>query len=179
MNENYSLEQAGTESVTSVALRYGLLTGFISVIYSLILYVSGLSENKLISGLGFLILIGGIVMAHTYFKKENGGYMTYGQGLGIGSLLSVIVGVMSGIFMYIYIKFIDSAYLERIRDMQMAELEKRNMSEEQMEHAMAMTDKLMGPEMLVVWSIIGSLLMGFLISLLISAFTKRTRPEYE
>ncbi|MGV3640115.1 MAG: DUF4199 domain-containing protein [Adhaeribacter sp.] len=179
MNDQYTLEHPGNESAMSVALRYGLLTGFVSVIFSLVLYVTGLSENKLVSALGFIILIAGIVMAHQYYKKENGGYMTYGQGLGIGSLLSVIVGVMSGIFVYIYIKFIDSAYLERIRDMQMAELEKRNMSEEQMEQAMAVTDKLMGAEMMVVWSIVGSLLMGFLFSLIIAALTKRTRPAYE
>lgn len=179
MNEQYTLDPTSNTSVKSVAIRYGLLTGFISVIYSFILFVADLSENKILSSLSYVILIVGIIVAHKHFKKENGGYMTYGQGLSIGSLLSIILGLMSGIFMYIYIKFIDSAFLERMREMQVAELEKRNMSDEQIEKAMAITDKMMGPEMLVIWAIVGTLLMGFILSLIISAITKHTRPEYE
>jgi hypothetical protein len=179
MNEQYTLEPTSAASVKSVALRYGLLTGLVTVIYSFILYVSGYSENKGLSLLGTVILIGGIVLAHKYFKKENGGFMRYGQGLGIGSLVSVVVGLMSGIFMYIYIKFIDSGYLDKIRETQIAELEKRNMSEEQIEQAMAITKKMMNPEMMVVWAVIGTLFIGFFLSLIISAITKHTRPEYE
>jgi hypothetical protein len=179
MNEQYTLEPTSGTSVKSVAIRYGLLTGFVSVIYSFILFVGNLSENKILSSLSYVILIVGIILAHKHFKRENGGYMSFGQGLGIGSLLSVILGVMSGIFMYIYMKFIDSSFLERMREMQVAELEKRNMSDEQIEQAMAITDKMMGPEMMVVWAIVATLLMGFLLSLIISAITKRTRPDYE
>jgi hypothetical protein len=121
--------------------------------------VADLAQNQALTYISYLILIVGIVLAHQQFKKENGGYMRYGQGLGIGSLLSIIVGVLSGIFMYIYIKFIDSTFLDRMRDIQIAQLEKRNMSEEQIEQAMAVTSKMMGPEMMVVWAIVGTLFL--------------------
>jgi hypothetical protein len=179
MNDPYTLEPTGNTSVKSVAIRYGLITGFVTVIYSFILFIAEVSENQALTSASYLILIVGIVLAHQHFKKENGGYMRYSQGLGIGSLLSVIVGLLSGIFMYIYIKFIDSSTMERMRDIQVAELEKRNMTEEQIEQAMAITDKMMGPEMLVVWVIVGTLFLGFILSLIIAAITKRTRPEYE
>jgi hypothetical protein len=179
MNEQYTMESAGGASVKSVALRYGLLTGLVTVIYSFILFITELSENKALSFASYIILIVGIVLAHKHFKQEHSGYMTYGQGLGIGSLLSVVVGLMSGIFMYIYIKFIDSSFMERMREMQIAELEKRNMSDEKIEQAMAITDKMMSPEMMVVWAIVGTLFLGFLLSLVIAAITKHTRPEYE
>jgi Protein of unknown function (DUF4199) len=179
MNEQYTLEPATGASVKSVALRYGLMAGFVTVIYSFILYIGDLSQNKVLSMLGTIILIGGIVLAHKHFKKENAGFMSYGQGLGIGSLVSAVVGLMSGIFMYIYIKFIDSAFLENMREVQIAELEKRNMSDEQIEQAMAMTDKMMNAEMMVVWSVVGTVLIGFFLSLIIAAITKHTRPEYE
>lgn len=173
------MEPASSASVRAVAIRYGLLTGFVSVIFSFILFVTEQSQNTVLSSLSYVIMIGGIILAHKHFKKENDGYMTYGQGLGIGTLLSTILGLLSGIFMYIYIKFIDSSFLERMRDMQIAELEKRNMSDEQIEQAMAITDKMMGAEMMVVWAVVASVLMGFLFSLVIAAITKRTRPEYE
>ena len=180
MNDQYTMEEPGSgASVRPIAMRYGLLTGLVSVIYSFILFIGGLSENTALSSLSYVFLIGGIVLAHKHFKKENGGYLTYGQGLGIGSLLSVVVGLMSGIFMYIYIKFIDGSVMDTIRDKQLAELEKRNMSEEQIEQAMAMAGKFMSPEMMVVYVVVGTLLMGFLLSLIISAITKHTQPAYE
>jgi hypothetical protein len=53
------------------------------------------------------------------------------------------------------------------------------MSEEQIEQAMAMAGKFMSPEMMVVYVVVGTLLMGFLLSLIISAITKHTQPAYE
>lgn len=179
MNDQYAMEPTNDASVRPVAMRYGLLTGLVTVIYSFILLIAGLSENKALSSLSYVFLIVGIVLAHKHFKKENGGYLTYGQGLGIGSLLSVVVGLLSGIFMYIYIKFIDSSFLDTMREMQIAELEKRNMSDEQIEQAMAMAGKFMSPEVIAVSIILVTLLMGFLFSLIISAITKHTQPAYE
>jgi hypothetical protein len=179
MNDPYPMEPSSRASVKPVALRYGLLTGLVTVIYSVLLFITELSDNAAVSSLTYVFLVAGIVMAHKHFKKENGNDLTYGQGLGIGSLLSLIVGLMSGIFMYIYIKFIDDSFLDTVRDKQIAELEKRNMSEEQIEQAMAITDKMMGPEIMVVSVILVTLLAGFLLSLIISAITKHTRPDYE
>ncbi len=180
MNEDFTPINSKSVSTSSVAVRYGIITGIVSIIYSLILFITELNfKQQALSWISFIILIGGIVMAHRHFKSENGGFMRYGQGLGIGSILSAVVGLLGGIFMYIYIKVIDSSFMERMKEMQIAELEKKNMSEEQMEQAMSMTEKFTGPEMMVVWSIVGTLLMGFLFSLIISAITKHTRPEFE
>jgi hypothetical protein len=92
MNEDFTLDQTPKTSISAVAIRYGLIVGMITVIYSLILYITDLQiTNQFLSYVSFLILIVGIYLAHQNFKKENGGYMTYGQGLGIGSLVSLIV----------------------------------------------------------------------------------------
>jgi len=179
MYEETTINQTGGASVKSVAIRYGLITGIVTVIYSLILYMSDLNNNKWLSWISTAIMIVGIVMAHKHFKSQNGGFMTYGQGLGIGSLLSVVVGVLSGIFLYIYMKFIDSHFMERMQEAQYLEMEKRGMSDEQIEQAAQLSQKITGPEMMVVWAIIGTLFFGFILSLIISAFTKNTRPDFE
>ena len=180
MYENSTnLNQSADASVKTVAVRYGIITGIVTVIYSLILYMTELNNNKWLSFISTAILIVGIVLAHRYFKSLNSGYMSYGQGLGIGSLLSVIVGVFSGIFMYVYLKFIDSTVIERMQEAQYIEMEKRGMSEEQMEQAIQLSQKMTGPEMMVVWAILGTLFFGFILSLIISAITKHTRPEFE
>lgn len=178
--EHSSLNASTAPSTTSVAIRYGLIVGIISVIYSLLLNITELSfTQKYLSWLSFIILVVGIYLAHNHFKRENTGFMTYGQGLGIGTMLSGIVGLLSGIFTYIYVKFIDNGFMERMQEMQVEELEKRGMSDEQIEQALKMSEAMTSPEMLVVWAIVGTLIFGFLLSLVIAAITKHTRPEFE
>lgn len=180
MNQDFTLDPSPKTSVSAVAVRYGLIVGIITIIYSIILYITDLHiTSKSLSYISFLILIVGIYLAHKYFKKENGGYMSYGQGLGIGTLLSGIVGLLSGIFTFFYIQFIDTGLMERAQEMQIVELEKRGMSEEQIEQALEMAKSLTNPGMMIVLSIITFLFLGFLFSLIISAITKHTRPDFE
>jgi amino acid transporter len=179
MNEDLTLNQTTGTSTKAVALRYGFITGFVTVIYSLILNITEQNTNTWLGYISFIILIVGIVMAHKHYKSENHGFMTYGQGLGIGSLLSLIVGALSGIFMYIYIKLVDNSFMERMQEQQIVELEKRGMSDEQIEQAIQVSQKMTSPEMMVVWAIVGTLLFGFILSLIISAITKHARPEFE
>ncbi len=166
-------------SVASVALKYGLLGGLIIVIYTAILMTLGMGTNKLLASLGYIIMIAALVLAMQNFKKENHGYMSYGQGLGVGTLASVIMGLLGGIFMYIYTSFIDPNYMESIMDQQIADLEARGMSDEQIDAAIAMTEKFSNPAMTIVSSLIGYLVIGFILSLIISAIIKNRRPEFE
>ncbi|WP_207436369.1 DUF4199 domain-containing protein [Sabulibacter ruber] len=163
----------------SVGVRYGIITGFISVLYSLILFITDLNTNPVLSNLSLLILLGGIIMAYVYFKKENMGFMSYGQGLGIGTLLSAISGLLSGIFVYIYVEFIDTGLVERMRNIQIEKMEEQGLSDEQIEQAMAMAEKFTGPLMMLVVTIIASAFFGFVFSLIVAAIMKRNRPEFE
>ncbi len=181
MNEDLTLNQTpGTNTTTTaVALRYGIITGIVSVIYSLILYITEQNTNTWLGWISFIIMIAGIWMAHKHFKTENNGFMSYGQGLGIGTLLSLITGVLSGIFAYIYMKFVDTTVMDRVKEMQIVEFEKQGMSDEQIDQAVQMSEKFTSPELMIVWAIVGSLIIGFILSLIISAITKHTRPLFE
>ena len=88
-------------------------------------------------------------MAFKYFKEHNGGFMRYGQGLGIGTLMSLIAGLLTSVFMYIYVKFIDTRMMERAMEMQRMEMEKQGMDDAQIDQAMEMAGKFSGPEMII------------------------------
>lgn len=170
-----------TTSVTpsSVGIRYGLLTGVVSVILSLILYVSGLEQSPA-RWLSFLVLGGGIFLAHKFFKEHNAGFMSYGQGLSIGATLSGIAGVLGAIFTYLYINFIDTEFIGRAMEKARADMEARgNLTDEQIEQGLTMTARFMTPGLLFIGAILGTLFFGFLLSLLIAAITKNPRPEFE
>lgn len=180
MNEETMLHQSPGETTTSIAIRYGLIVGIISIIYSLILNITDLSiTNQSLSYISFIIIIVGIVLAHKHYKRENNGFMSYGQGLGIGSLLSAIVGLLSGVFAYIYMTFVDEDFMSKMQDVQTAKLEQQGLSDEQIEQAIQMTEKFTGPVTIFLSAVLGTLFIGFLLSLVISAFTKNSKPEFE
>ena len=170
-----------TTSVTpsAVAIRYGLLAGLASVIISFGLNMAELEQTPA-KWLGTVILILAIVLAHKFFKQQNGGFLSYGQGLSIGTILSVVVGIISAAFSYIYIKMIDPEFVNRIMDKTRSDMEARgNMSDAQIEQAMTWTAKFMDGPLMVGTVLFMIVLTGFLASLLISAITKNPRPEFE
>lgn len=166
-------------SVASVALKYGLVGALIGVVYSLILMVTNLNTNPWLSSLSYVILIGTIVVAMQQYKKNNYGYMSYGQGLGIGTLVAAMFGILNSIFVYIYSTFVDPNFMENVMEQQRIELENRGMSDEQIDQALAMSEQFTSPGLMVVWGILGFIISGFIISLIISAIMKKSRPEFE
>ena len=99
-------------TTTSVGVRYGLLTGLVSVIFSFILFVTHTDQSP-VRWLGLIILVGGMVLAHNAYKQANGSFMNYSEGLGIGAFMSLISGTLSTAFSYVYMKFVDPDYMAR------------------------------------------------------------------
>ncbi len=125
-------------TVSQIAIRYGLILGLILIIISIIFEFLNLefkTQQNLNYG-SFIFVLAAIILAHKAFKEGGDGFMSLGQGIGIGTLLSVISGVISGIFTYVYLKFIDDSMLQEIKDLQIEGMEKQGMSDAQIEQAM-------------------------------------------
>jgi hypothetical protein len=168
-----------TVTPSAVAIRYGLIVGIISVLISFALNIAELEQSPA-KWLTSIVLIVGIVLAHKFFKQENRGFMSFGQGLSIGTVLSVVVGFLSAIFSYIYVTFIDTNFSARLLEKTRADMEAQgNMSDAQIEQALSWTAKFMEGPYMAAFVLIFSLLIGFLVSLVVSAFTKNSRPEFE
>ncbi|MBF9224339.1 DUF4199 domain-containing protein [Hymenobacter ruricola] len=166
-------------TTTSVGLRYGLLTGLISIIISFALNAAHLEQSPA-KWLSTVVLVGGIFLAQRYYKEQSGGYMSYGQGMSVGMILSVVSGVLGAIFSYIYVSFVDSDMITRMLDKARADMETRGgATDEQIEQAMQMTAKFMTPGALSFFVVLFSLLFGLLISLVVSAIVKNAKPEFE
>jgi hypothetical protein len=69
--------------------------------------------------------------------------------------------------------------IAKIKDLQIEEMEKRGMSDADIETAMKYASAFTSPEMMVVWIILGMAFIGFIISLLVSLITKKVNPNFE
>ena len=174
--------QTVTPSVSTAAVggRYGLLTGLVSIIISFAVYALQLEQNVIVRFLSIAVLVVGIILAMRDFKRQNAGFMGYGQGMGVGMTVSGVVGLMSAAFVYIYTTFVDPEVMTRIMDKARADMEaKGSMSDAQIDQAMAMSAKFMTGPFMLIFTIVGSLIMGLIISLIAAAFVKNPQPEFE
>ena len=168
-------------TVKQVGLKYGLILGLIFIVYGMILQFLNL-DVQLMQNLGnvnYVIMVVFVVLAHKTFKQDGDGFMTLGQGIGLGMLLTLISSVISGIFSYIYLKFIDDSMIQKSLDFQIEQMEKRGMGDDQIDVAMRMTEKFMTPEILPILSIVFLCLAGFVISLIVSLITKKNNPALD
>jgi hypothetical protein len=171
-----------TPSTARIALKYGLFIGLGLVIFYLVMQLAGLATNNTANMLSIVIwiaiLIVGIIYAIKEFKSQNDGFMSYGQGLGLGSLASTVAGLINGIFSYIYMSFIDNSVIKQQMEAQREKLEEQGYDDAQIDQAMAMAEKFAGPGMAMVGSIFTMLIVGFILSLIISAVMKNERNEF-
>ncbi|MBC8112422.1 MAG: DUF4199 domain-containing protein [Verrucomicrobia bacterium] len=173
-----------------LAVKWGLILGLVSVIYTLIANLSGIPFNPSLSWITTIFSLAApafaIYKGMGEFKDTHEGFMSYGQGLGIGTMMSGVSGVLSSAFSSIYIAFIDPTFLSRMSESQKEQVfeqwEKQNIPEEQMETMWESTQQftafMQNPALLFLFGIIASIIGGFIISLIISAIQRKTKPEF-
>ena len=162
-------------TVKQVAITYGLYAGFVLIIFSLLVQMTGQVANRPLGMVSYIILIGAIVMAQKYYKQEGDGYLEYRTGLGLGTLLTLVAGALNTFVMYLYVRFIDDSMMQLLMDKQLEEMEKRGMSDEEIDMAMGWTETFMQPEILFPIGLVSFVFIGFVISLVVTAFTKKPK----
>ncbi len=175
--EELSLDERIT--VKGVSIKYGLYLGIILTIYSLALQVMGLAANEALGWVGYVVLIVLMVIAHKTFKNEGDGFMSYSQGLSIGTLIALVAALISTPVSYLYVKFFDSSFLQVIKDKQIEDMEQRGMTDAEIESTMEIASSFMTAEVIFPIAFVAFIFIGFIISLIVSAFTKNSNPQLD
>ena len=90
-------------TVGKVSIKYGLISGLLGIVYFMLLNFAAVAgKSGIYSWIGWIITLVMIYLAHKAFKDDGDGYMSYGQGLGLGTLVALISGTLGSIFMFIY-----------------------------------------------------------------------------
>ena len=161
-----------------IALKWGLILGVVSIIYSLILFLTDNIGNQSLGYLAYVFSIVAITLAMRDFKNLNGGYMSYGQGVGLGTLTAAISGFLSSLFSVFYMNVIDPGVMTRLTDKAREDMEARgNMTDEQIDQGMEIMAKFQSPVILFIVGIIAATLLGLVFSLVISAIIRRDKPS--
>lgn len=168
------MENTSKSTMFQTSLTWGLITGFASIIYILILYFADLMTNAQASWITWIILVIGIYLGTKAFRDQlPGGYISYGRALGTGVMISLFYGILTAIFMVLLYTVIDADLINKVIAAQQEKmLEKGAVTEEQLEQGLEMGKKLFIP-MVLISSLFLSVFFGTIISLITSAILKK------
>ena len=169
-------------------INYGAILGVISVIFSLILYITGFmpynfKRMMIVSLIGLALTIIFISAGMKgYRDKVLGGTITYGQALMVGLLIIVFSTILTSFYNLIFNLYIDPEYngkmIEASKNSTYDWMNKMGAPEGQIEEQMERFDKQLEdstPLKLFFQSLYMSAIFGFILSLIIAAFTKKNR----
>ncbi len=164
-------------SVWKGMLNAGIFTGLLMVLYSLLLYFLGQSFNKVLSSLGFLIFIAGLYLGIRSFRDTaRGGFLSYGQVLGAGTVMSLYIAIITAIFAYLLYAVIDPDLIVKMTEMKREILMKKGLSDEQIDASLKIAAWTTAPWFLAVSSLVATVIWGFILTLIEGIFLKR-EPE--
>lgn len=173
--------QPGPAPIWNTVLRNGLYCGGVLVAFSLLVYLINLN---LMSFSGIAILYGAMFAIGSTFAvfairhqrdQLDGGNISYGKALLVG-LVTVFIGmVISGLWNYVLINFIDTNYVATMKE-QFMEAWGQNMPQDALEQAMEGFDKAGELGSTLKSSLSGGVFFGLIIGLITAAVMKK-QPE--
>lgn len=167
----------------STKFIYALTLTICGALLNLLLYFTGFQTEKLATGqyfqwLGFVLMFAILwlgIKAVRDEAPEKG--MSYGRGVGTGTLISLYSGLMSSVYSFIHFKFVNTEFADYQLALIRPKWEAAGMGEAQMDQAEKMTRAMMGPVAQAIMTPIFVVLIGLILSLIIAAILKRPAAD--
>ncbi len=174
------------KTLSQHAMTVALLMTGVGILVNLVFYITELDiealTNPAVSWLNRLLLIGSsYYFIHAALKSHRdedlGGYVSVGQGIGMGTLAGLVSGVLSAIWFFIFTTFIATDMLDKIKEVTVQQMqEKGGQSAEQVEKAMEMMSFFFNPVFFAMVIVLSSIFFGFLCGLVAGLALKKDKP---
>jgi len=155
---------------------YALVWTISGIVFQLILFFSGFQTEKLATG-QYLQWLGAPIAAVVLWlgikavrDERPERTLGYGQRVGAGVLISLYAGLMSSVYTWFHFKFINVNFADYSISSIRAKWAAMGLSASQMDQTESFTRTLLRPEVQAVLTPILTVLVGLVLSLIISAF---------
>ena len=158
------------------SLWFGLITGGVLILFSLILFLAGLHTSRNLGYLGYVILIAGLAWGTVeYRNKSLGGYISYGKAFMSCFMSGLYAGLILAIYMFVFVQYIHPGFIDEMLEISRQAIydSNSNMTDEQVEQAIEMSAKFMSPVMITIWTFVAYLFASAVLGLIISIFIKK------
>ncbi len=177
---DYYFKNMEKPSTARIALKWGLIFSIVSVIATTAFNMTDLwTQSMLLFLFGTASSILMLYLAMAEFRKLNGGYMSIGEGLGIGMLTTATSAVVSMLYDTAYQRFIDPTLLERKMEIAEEQYKKVGMTDEQIAESIEQMERLNNSGVVMMIGIVVALIIGFVLSLIVAAVLKKDKPVFD
>ncbi|HUR30512.1 MAG TPA: DUF4199 domain-containing protein [Saprospiraceae bacterium] len=168
----------------SATLKWGLITGMVYVIFSLISNLLGLQQGG--GNLGLTFLFNTILLAATFFTiylgvkeirdEATGEYFTLGEAFSAGFKITLIAAVIAAVFTFIYLKFIDPDLMDKVMSSAEEKWDEMNVPEENREMGRKFQGYFSNPYILSAFVILSVIFWGLIKSLVAGMMLRKNPP---
>lgn len=169
-----------SRSVISNGIYFGLITGAVLMVFSLIMFLLNLHMNKAVNWIGYVFLVAGMIYGTLdYRKKYSNGFLSYGKAFSSCFWIGLFAGILASVYLYVFVQFIHPGFINELLDQMRSEMLKKSpdMSEEQIELAVSMSAKFMSPIMMSLWGLAAYTALSAIIGLILAIFLKKEDPS--
>jgi hypothetical protein len=159
-----------------VAAKWAVIYVITSIVITYLMQFSGVDQTTSpLRYLTYIPLIAFLLLAQKEYRDQLGGFMTFGQGFMAGFLYSVVIGVLTAIFTYIYFTYLSPQVWEQVLASSKDKMAQNpNLSSEQIDKAMEITQKY-GVLFATIAVAIVTPIIGTIIALIGAAIFKKER----
>lgn len=162
------------------SLVFAFVAAIIWMIITYLIYSMEMFDNMLIGWVPYIGLIGMMVYGQINWKnKKEGGIISYGQSFLYGLFYSIWLALIVGVWTYLLYSVIAPDFMSKMLEVSRQKMEADNMPEEQVEMAIAMSEKFMTPGIMVTGAIIFVSIFGVIVALITSAFIRKERSPFD
>lgn len=155
------------------ALAPGAIMGITLIALSAIYYAADYDGG--LTTLANIIATGAAITYFTiqYRDKKKNGFISYGQTVGFGTLMSLVSAVLNAVYFVIFITLIAPDYIATVMDKAAQKIIEQGTDEAQLETALEITKLILSPPVLTISIIFSCVLSGVIISLIVAIFVKK------
>ncbi len=158
------------------SLMPGIYLGFALIMYTLVLFILDVDMESPLKYGSYVIMAIGLYLSIVAFRdKQLDGFISYGKAFSSGFYTGLFASVIASVFTIIYVQYIDTELIANILLIAEESMLEANpdMSNEQIDQALSMTEMFTSPIMMGVMGFIANLILSAILSLIIAIFAKR------
>ncbi|SDB81588.1 DUF4199 domain-containing protein [Williamwhitmania taraxaci] len=167
-------------SILQPAMTYGLILSLGIILFSVVTYaMNNFNPSIPVQALQWAIMIGLVYFGQYKYRNDSkGGFLTYGQSLGFGTLIGFFASIVYSLFFIVMVKVVDTEYIQKMLQAMEQAMYEKDLPEDQIKMMMDMYSQKMTIGMLIVGSIFSLTFITFVLSLITSIFVKKSETPF-
>ncbi|HTD41857.1 MAG TPA: DUF4199 domain-containing protein [Mucilaginibacter sp.] len=172
------MEQAAPTSA-KIAIKWSLIYILIAIVITYVIEIARLDINSPVKYLSYIVLVVLLFLAQKEHRDKLGGYIKFGDAFVTALLYGLFAGILTGIFVYIYLTFLSPEIFTQTLDKQREALAaKGNLSSDQIDQGMDIAKKY-GVIIGAFGALVFYTILGVIFGLIGAAILKKERSAYD